>query len=404
MNAADPVATLLSRLDRPEAPRREFADGLRRRLDAELAIEPRRRMWTRRRRALLVAFTVGLVLATAAAATYMLARDGAGEPRVAPPPAVLSSETPRLPAQLSFAGDGRVYLRTRNGEIRPIGAANGSLEPVAWSPAGSRLLVIRAGLGYAMGLDGSLGRPLSASPWAGGGAWSRDGGRVAFVTGSPSTSYRVVVAAGDGSRERVLAAADPYTGIRGPAWSPDGTRLAFAARIGGRTGLFVVSADGSGRPRLVVPNPAGVSFVTFTSVSWAPAQRLAFVDERGTFVVEGDGTGLRRVDSGRDILATWSPDGTRLAVARPHEIVVLAAGGRLLRRLPGCACVRVWPGFVPRLSWSPDGTLLAYSGGTGPGADPSRGIYVVRVADRRVVRVAASRSVQFDRPLWRPSP
>jgi hypothetical protein len=66
--------------------------------------------------------------------------------------------------------------------------------------------------------------------------------------------------------------------------------------------------------------------------------------------------------------------------------------------------VRVWPGFFPRLSWSPDGTLLTYSGGAGAELVPSRGIYVVRVADGKAIRVAGSRSATLDRPLWRPMP
>ena len=403
MSAADPVATLLAGLERPEPPRREFADELRRRLLADLAVEPARR--PAHGRVLVLAFALALLLAAIATATYLLTRDGAGTARRTspPPPLVLSSETPRLPAQLSFAGDGRIYLRKRNGEIRRLGAVNGPLDALAWSPGGSRLLVISGGRPYAMTLDGMLGRPLSHSPWAGWGAWSPNGRRVAFVTDAMSQGHRVVVAAADGSGERVVATVQPYSGVGGVAWSPDGTRLAVSARIDGRAGVFVVPADGSGRPRLLVPKlpPAQIGAV---SLSWAPAREIAVVDGRGLVVVV-DGGGVRRLDSGRDILAAWSPDGLRLAVAQLHDIVVLDRNGKLVRRLAGCSCVRVWPGFLPRLSWSPDGTLIAYSGGTGAAdADPSRGIYVVRVADGRVVRVAASRTVQFDRPLWRPTP
>ena len=405
MSAADPIAGLLSALDRPEPPRREFRAELRGRLLADLAGPPVGRAVLPRRRALLLALAVALLVTAVASATYLLTRGGSSSKggRVSAP-LVLSAETPRLPAQLSFEGDGRVYLMGRNGATRRIGASNGSLSTLAWSPDGSRLLVIRNGSPYAMRPDGRLGRPLTARAWSGWGAWSPDGRRVAFVTGAFSQGARIVTTAADGSGERVVAAVRPYSGTGGLAWSPDGTRLAFSARIGEHAGLFVVPADGSAPPRLVVPNPPRIQSIAYWSPSWAPARRIAFTDWRGTLVVGGEGGRPRRIDSGRDIVAAWSPDGARLAVARQHEIVVVDPTGKQLRRLPGCACVRVAPGFLPRLSWSPDGTLLAYSGGHGIDLVPSRGIYVVRVADGRVIRVAASMTMQFDRPLWRPTP
>jgi len=405
MSAADPVATLLSALDRPEPPRREFGDELRRRLLADLAAAPAGRGPLPRRRVLVAALAVALLVTAVATATYLLTRgdSGSSSARMSAP-LVLSAETPRLPAQLSFEGDGRVYLLGRNGTTRQIGASNRSLSTLAWSPDGSRLLVIRNGSPYAMRPDGTLGRPLTDRVWSGLGAWSPDGRRVAFLTGAFSLGARIVVAAADASGERVVAAVRPYSASGGLAWSPDGSRLAFSARIGDRAGLFVVPADGSASPRLVVPNPSRMLSIAYWLPSWAPAQRIAYTDGRGTLIVDDHGSGPRRIDSGRDIVATWSPDGARVAVARPHEIVVLDPNGKVLRRLPGCACVRVAPGFLPRLSWSPDGTLIAYSGGHGIDLVPSRGIYVVRVADRRVIRVAASMTMQFDRPLWRPTP
>src|SRR5207244_5001554 len=78
----------------------------------------------------------------------------------------------------------------------------------------------------------------------------------------------------------------------------------------------------------------------------------------------------------------WSPDGSKLAFVGRHRNFVVNADGTDLKRLPGCWCGGdVYPGFAQRLSWSPDGSMIAYSGGTGPPAQYAKraGIFVEKL-------------------------
>lgn len=86
--------------------------------------------------------------------------------------------------------------------------------------------------------------------------------------------------------------------------------------------------------------------------------------ERGVYIANRDGTGVRRI-SGRGFAAvpTWSPDGGRLAYIRGEAdrpqvwnlwLTSLATGGQ--RRLTDFRYGQTWSA-----SWFPDGTRVAYS-------------------------------------------
>lgn len=142
-------------------------------------------------------------------------------------------------------------------------------------------------------------------------AWSPDGRRIAF-----DRDGRVHVMDADGSNPRSLAA-----GVD-PTWSPDGDRIAFADD----GGLSVMDADGSGVTRLVPADFAGTSrSLGLGSPAWSPdGDRIAF-NHLGDgdflpaqiYVVDADGSGLRRVTSTGGIQYAesdpeWSPDGSTL--------------------------------------------------------------------------------------------
>jgi Tol biopolymer transport system component len=75
----------------------------------------------------------------------------------------------------------------------------------------------------------------------------------------------------------------------GIAWSPDGSRLVLAMEAG------------EGEPY----NPRA-----------------------GIYVLNADGSGLRQISSGRsDLWPTWSPDGTRIAFVRGHQLYTMASDG-----------------------------------------------------------------------------
>ncbi len=111
----------------------------------------------------------------------------------------------------------------------------------------------------------------------------------------------------------------------GADWSPDSSRVAFAAfdQSSRRTGLFVVSADGSGL-RQVTPPGVGAR-----SAQWSPnGDLIAFtscIPWRNcripqAWVVHPDGTGLRQVtppvNGAIFWTPVWSPDSTKLLLNR----------------------------------------------------------------------------------------
>ena len=153
--------------------------------------------------------------------------------------------------------------------------APGDFDPV-WSRDGASLLVPR---GVEIPLDGSTPRHLPAndprSHWQ---VWySPDGARVAYA----DESFRLAVAAADGSRARVLVPKGGWDG--NVAWSPTGDRIAFSAPTGGET------------------------------TSMGPASELRVVD-----VATGTVTSLTAGGATYQNVIKFSPDGNRILFSRTN--------------------------------------------------------------------------------------
>lgn len=158
--------------------------------------------------------------------------------------------------------------------------------PLAWSPAGDRLLLSRqmeqgssASSIYLAAPDGTeLGQ--AAPEGTGAPDWSSTG-RIAFVRGRDIWVMRL------GGTPRRLT----HRGGAGASWSPHGSKLAFVRTVRGRDELFLVERDGGDLQRLT--RRGGYS------PSWSPDGRwIAFVRAGSIFVVRTDGRGLRRVVEG----------------------------------------------------------------------------------------------------------
>ena len=180
------------------------------------------------------------------------------------------------------------------------------------------------------------------------GAWSPDGSRVAFLSGSFGEGALLVINA-NGSGEAHVTDIE----ARAPDWSPDGTKLVFEAVQGG---IYSVGADGSGLTQLTLSG---------SGPTWSPdGSRITFfANDAGNFdvyVMSSSGAGPERLtsDPADDVSPGWSPDGKRIAFVSERrgntDLYVIDANGSGERRLTED------PAPDEGFSWAPDGDLIAY--------------------------------------------
>ena len=148
-----------------------------------------------------------------------------------------------------------------------------------------------------------------------------------------------------------------------PAWSPDGKRIVYRDSRRGVNHddeIYVMNADGLGQTNLSNSS---------SSDEWGPAwspdgKKIAFNSTRETqhlpqlFVINADGSGLKRLTEREAEYPTWSPDGTKIAFmsSEPdYEIYVINVDGSGLTRLTNTPGEDGWP------AWSPDGQKIAFS-------------------------------------------
>jgi Tol biopolymer transport system component len=241
-------------------------------------------------------------------------------------------------------------------------------------------------------------------------SWSPDGELIAATELGPieTGERRLVILRGDGSELRRLP---PLTSVRergggrtntemDPAWSPDGSRLAFVGLTGfndlnnrrSNLDIYVVDDDGTGLRRLTSARAGDAS------PAWTRG-RIAFTRNRAgredIWTIRPDGSGLERLTRGGGSEPSWSPDGSRLAFERHGNVWVVGADGRGLRRITR--------GTGGQPVWSPDGKRIAFVR-TIPRPEVSR-IYTIGV-DGRGLRVVTSTTDAM--PLgpidWQPYP
>jgi Tol biopolymer transport system component/predicted Ser/Thr protein kinase len=335
---------------------------------------------------------------------------------------LVSSDKPLSDPSLSPDGKMVAYVAEERGQIdlftgRVAGGARVRLtndesfeERPEFSPDGERIAFTRMGaenripeIRIIPALGGPVARVVSGAVDP---AWSRDGGRLAFVLLRPGEPDTLAAAAADGSDLRVIArgdATDPF--FRHPTWSPDGAQLAVVRSSGGIAGeLWVVPAAG-GTPRRVSYDPPGVfsNDPVFTpdgrglihqsnragatnlwlqplgggpltrlttgagpdeSPSVARSGTILFVNSRARSVLllHDLRTGhTRQVLAHSDILwaPVFSPDGLEIAFSRSeadgtwHVWIVPAEGGEP-RRVTSGRLPEIYPRFFP------DGASITY--------------------------------------------
>lgn len=311
-----------------------------------------------------------LAIAVAAAACQ------ASPTPVAPTATPLAPPTPEPEGRIAFTRVVAIDGRPTAGGIWIVDAAGGEPEPL---------------------IDGP---DIETFP-----AWSPDGTRIAYVTGSTFGDGDVWVANADGSDARQLT--DRPGREWALAWSPDGRRLAFVTTDGGSQ-VWTLVVDEDVPPRAIVPahwpswSPQGDQLVITVGDSFS-AGALAAID-----IIEG----------GTRALPIELPNASEGTIAHDGRVAFVSSASDYADRDPATWNEDIWlftPGgdapvqltFTPGNdhwppSFSPDGAWLAYTSDALPPEATGR-IAVVPTAGGEP-RYLTDGTAYDGFPAWQPQP
>lgn len=189
-------------------------------------------------------------------------------------------------------------IAAAGGKPRRLCASCGGFDPT-WSPNGRLIAFAGAPPGswgplYTVRPDGS-GLRMIVNKNAADPEWAPDSRRIAF----DSLPADIEVISPDGSHRHALSAEAPGMGPGEPSWSPNGHKIVYFQTPGRhphfRAEIWTMNADGSGKKRLYRSRCCVGSWGRPT---WSPDGRMIVFSADsadGTFVINADGTGLRRV-------------------------------------------------------------------------------------------------------------
>ena len=272
--------------------------------------------------------------------------------------------------------------------------------PPTWSPDGSSVLYVRAGVLYVRREGADRAIALDAV----GAAWSPDGRWIALTK---VFGEQIDVIKPDGTARRRLT--DVRRGPFGPAlaWSPRGRYVAFADLAG----IHVVEVA-TGRPRTLEQRAAA------SELAWSPSGReLAYVTYRQGAIrlltLAGEARTVFPVRSGdehRGVAWTRPPPGTRYRAPRPVTPLERIAGSELELRAPvdelaadgGAVAYEVCRALAV---WRPGATNVTPIGAYGPNAcralqtESQFSIYSLALAGDRVAYMTTSGGNQISYTL-----
>ena len=288
----------------------------------------------------------------------------------------------------------RIYAAADGKELFTLKGHERSVDGVAWSPDGTRLLSWSEGEARLWDpSDGRLVADLEAGKGyrsVANGLWSPDGKRI--LTGGNRDRLRVF----DGVTGALQGEMEVPGGAPGFAWSHGGDRIAS----GGFQGALWIHDAETGR----VLSPHGGHTGQVHGAAWSPNGRtLATAGEDGA-VLLWDGTSFALLRPLRSPTActfrgvAWAPEGARLAASRSDGGVSVfdpATGAEVALLLPPPVEGERGVGASGTLAWSPDGRVLAVCG-----EDPQVRLWDVPAMG--LLRVLESTAGSVDGPAWSP--
>jgi len=330
-------------------------------------------------RTMFAAALIALTLITGCAASSPTPAPRATSTLVPPTP------TATLPP-LTGSGGGRIVFSSRRGEgdyaiyvMNADGTDKRRLtsnpfedEEAVWSPDVTQIAFNvdnyagRCDI-YVMNADGSNLRQLTTDGNAGGPAWSPEGARIAFTRYGSGNSADLYVMNADGTDPQRLTQTENGR-VSSPAWSPDGTQIvcvfdSSTELLAEESTICVLNVEealrsgGAGIADLwPLPRPGKD---LNDRPDWSPTgSQIVFSavvdDRRHIYVVNVDGTNLRRLTQTKDFdewAPAWSPDGTQIVFqANPDahwDIYVMNADGTGRRRLTTDVANDTTPDWVP---------------------------------------------------------
>ncbi len=240
------------------------------------------------------------------------------------------------------------------------------------------------------------------------GAWSPDGGRIAFLSTRDGRFDLYLMDVSSGHVRRLTNGAG-FNEV--PRWSPDEAWISFNSSRDGVKGpvgvaeahrdVYLMRPDGTDLRRLTTLNGYN------GDATWSPdGSRLAFVSDRGgaynLYTMAPDGRDQRRLtqhDSGRGfaVYPSWSPDGSELVFDASNPLGDSARASIYTMPARGGEATRITRGYDFRADWSPDGAWIAFLG-------LRRGhsqLFVVRPDGSDLTQLTTDAGDK-DRPRWRP--
>jgi len=207
------------------------------------------------------------------------------------------------------------------------------------------------------------------------GSFSPDGRFFAIAAKHKDRDDLVILDVKRGREERRIKVS--LSGLQTPRWSPDGRQLVFTGFDGGLSDLFIVNRDGTGLRRLTSDKYADLH------PSWSPdGKTIAFVTDRGGatdfdllrfgnlrialyHLDAGTTELLGNMDAGKNIDPAWAPDGRSLAfvsdrTGMSNVFLYDLADGQIYQLTNLYTGVQGITPLSPVLSWAPQADRMAF--------------------------------------------